>query len=184
MVQMLSHDDTVKVSDDTLEVSSMEQKSQKDRILHLKNAQVERQYTYPRIRDEVLRNGDTISESTIKRIFSPGSENEVKGFSDYSLAVIEKVLLPPEQLPVPAESIYASEIGLIKAELRVQSERVENLQEHNKFLEERVAFLTEQVKIKDRRMDEREAVLRKVMEERDDLRNQLEKLKNNKNSAR
>ena len=181
MVQRLSHDDAVKVSDDTLEVSSMEQ--QKDRILELKKAKDERQYTIQRLLDDILLNGDSISEATLKRVFRPGSEDDKKGFSEHSLVAIEKVLLEPAKMPVPSDATYAGEIVLLKAELRVQAERVENLREHNKFLEDRVDFLTEQVKIKDRRMDERETVLKKVMEERDDLRNQLEKL-NNKNSAR
>ena len=171
-----SQDDTLKVSDDTTEVSDMEQKSQRERIIALKKAKEERQYTIQRIKDEVLRNGDSISESTLKREFAPGSENDTKEFSDYSLIVVEKVLLQPEELPVPDESPYASEIGLLQAELRVQSIRVESLLEHNKFLEDRIDFLMEQIKIKDRRMDEREQVLNKLMTERDTLRKRLEEL--------
>lgn len=174
MYQEQSHDDTIKVSIDTLEVSDLEQKTQKERILSLKQAKEERQYTIQRIKDEVLSNGDSISESTLKRVFAPGSEDDVKGFSEYTLVVIEKVLLNTMDLPVPEHSPYTGEIVLLKAELRIQTERVENLKEHNTFLEARVKFLDEQIKIKDRRMDDRETVLKKVMAERDELRKRLE----------
>ena len=175
MVQMLPHDDTVRVSSDTMEVSDMEQKRNRERILALKQAKEDRQYTIQRIKDEVLSNGDSISESTLKRVFAPGSEDDIKDFSEYTLVVIEKVLLKSTELPVPDHSPYTGEIVLLKAELRIQTERVESLKEHNSFLEDRVKFLDEQIKIKDRRMDERETVLKKVMAERDELRKRLEK---------
>ena len=152
------------------------EKQQHDRILALKAAKEERQYTIQRLLDEILLNGDPISEPTLKRVFKPGSENEAKVFTEHTLVSIEKVLLKPEQLSVPEHSPYAGEIVLLKAELRVQAERVENLIEHNTFLEDRVNFLIDQITIKDRRLDEREDVLRKVMAERDALRKRLEEI--------
>lgn len=167
-----SRSDTENVSFGTLGVSEVEH--QKDRILELKKAKEERQYTIQRLLDDILLNGDSISEATLKRVFRPGSEDDIRGFSEHSLVAIEKVLLEPDKMPVPPDATYAGEIVLLKAELRVQAERVENLREHNHFLQDRVDFLTAQIEIKDRRMDEREAVLKKVMAERDALRKRVE----------
>ena len=160
---------------DTSEVSELELVSQRELILQLKKAKEERQYTYQRLLDEILLNGDSVSEATLKRVFGPGSEDSVKSFNmEHTLLPIAKVLLKPESTPVPDDSPYAGEIALLKAELRVQAERVESLREHTRFLQERVEFLLGQIEIKDRRMDERESMLVKVIAERDQLRTRLE----------
>ena len=87
---------------------------------------------------------------------------------------IAKVLLRPEHTPTPEGSPYAGEIVLLKAELRVQAERVESLRDRNAILENRVDFMQHQIEIKDRRLDEREEIIRKVMAERDELRKRVE----------
>ena len=87
---------------------------------------------------------------------------------------IAEVLLDAENIPTPDGSPYSLEIELLKAELRVQVERVESLEARNKLLEDRVTFLLQQIERKDRRMDEREEIIRKVMSERDELRKKYE----------
>ncbi len=158
--------------------SDMEYQSQRELILQLKEAKEERQYTIQRMLDEILLNGDSVSEATLKRVFRPGSEDDTKTFNmEHTMLPIAKVLLRPENTPVPDGSPYAGEIVLLKAELRVQAERVESLRDRNEILERRVDFMQRQIEIKDRRLDEREDVLRKVIAERDELRKQLDDLK-------
>lgn len=160
-----------------LEVSEMELQNQRELILELKKAKEDRQYTIQRMLDEILLNGDSVSETTLKRVFRPGSEDDSKTFNtEHTILPIAKVLLKPEKVPVPEDSPHSSEIVLLKAELRVQAERVENLRDRNMILEKRVDFMQNQIEIKDRRLDEREAVLRKVMAERDALRARLENM--------
>lgn len=153
----------------------MEYQSQRELILTLKEAKEERQYTIQRLLDEILLNGDSVSEATLKRVFRPGSEDDTKTFNaEHTLLPIAKVLLRPENTPTIEGSPHSGEIALLKAELRVQAERVESLRDRNEILEKRVDFMQHQIEIKDRRLDEREEVLRKVMAERDELRARLE----------
>lgn len=158
-----------------LEVSEMELQNQREVILELKKAKEDRQYTIQRMLDEILMNGDSVSETTLKRVFRPGSEDDSKTFNmEHTLLPIRRVLIKPESVQAPEDPYHTNEIGLLKAELRIQAERVENLRDRNMILEKRVDFMQRQIEIKDRRLDEREDVLRKVMAERDALRARLE----------
>lgn len=159
------------------EGSEMEYQNQKELIIQLKKAKEDRQYTIQRMLDEILLNGDSVSEATLKRVFKPGSEDEPKTFNmEHTLLPIAKVLLRPEETPVPDNSPYAGEIVLLKAELRVQAERVEHLREQNSILEDRVAFMRGQIDKKDLRMDEKDEMIRKLLTERDALRQRLEEV--------
>ena len=143
----------------------MELQTQRELILQLKKAKDERQYTIQRLLEEILINGDSVSEASLKRVFKPGSEDESKTFNmEHTLLPIAKILLKPEEAPVPLDSPYASEIVLLKAELRVQAETVESLRSRNELLENRVTFLLEQIEKKDRRMDEKDEIIRKLMD--------------------
>ena len=153
----------------------MELQRSKDLIAALKKAKAELEYTLPRIEEEIRRNGKSVSMSTLKRVFKEGSENTADSFSsEHTLLPIAEVLLDVEDIPTPDGSPYSLEIELLKAELRVQIERVESLEARNKLLEDRVTFLLQQIERKDRRMDEREEIIRKVMAERDELRKKHE----------
>ena len=153
----------------------MELQRSRDLILQLKKAKVEREYTMPRIEEEILKLGKSVSPSTLKRVFREGSENSASSFSfDNTLLPIAEVLLSAEDIPTPEGSPYALELELLKAELRVQTERVESLLERNRLLEDRVTFLLSQIERKDRRMDEKDDMIRKIMLERDELRRRVE----------
>ena len=145
--------------------SSMEFKNTHDLIVELKRAKKESEYTIPRIEEEILRRGKSVSPSTLKRVFKEGSEDSPAGFSvDHTLIPIADVLLPKVDVPVAEGSPCSVEIELLKAELRVQTERVESLQARNDILEGRIAFLLEQIEKKDRRMDEKDELIRTLME--------------------
>ena len=153
----------------------MELQRSKDLIRDLKKAKLDLEYTLPRIEEEIRKNGKSVSMSSIKRVFKDGSEENAASFSfEHTLLPIAEVLLKAENIPTPEGSPYSVEIELLKAELRVQIERVESLVYRNKVLEDRVAFMQTQIERKDRRLDEREDVIRKVMAERDELRKRLE----------
>lgn len=156
----------------------MDFQSSHDLIVALKKAKMESEYTIPRIEEEIRRHGKSVSISSLKRVFKDGSEDSNTSFSvEYTLLPIAEVLLPPEDLPVPEGSPYSLEIEMLKAELRVQIERVESLIARNKILEDRVTFMQTQIERKDRRMDEKDEMIRKVMAERDELRARLEEEK-------
>ena len=156
----------------------MELQRSKDLIISLKKAKADMEYTLPRIEDEIQKHGKSVSMSTLKRVFKDGSEDCASGFSfEHTLLPIAEVLLNAEDIPTPDGTPYSAEIEMLKAELRVQIERVESLLARNQILEDRVTFMQTQIERKDRRMDEREEIIRKVMAERDELRKRLEEQK-------
>lgn len=143
----------------------MEFKTSHDLIVALKKAKKEAEYTIPRLEEEILKHGKSVSTSTLKRVFKDGSEDSTPGFSvEHTLLPIAEILLPPEDIPTPEGSPYSLEIELLKTELRVQTERAESILARNKILEDRVTFLLEQIEKKDRRMDEKDEIIRKLME--------------------
>ena len=142
----------------------MELQNSHDLIIALKQAKKDFEYTIPRIEEEILKRGKSVSPSTLKRVFKENSENSSASFNmDHTLLPIAEVLLPPEEVPIPENSPYSVELELLKAELRVQVERVESLIERNEILESRVSFLLEQIEKKDRRMDEKDDIIRQLM---------------------
>lgn len=141
----------------------MEFQSSHDLIIALKKAKRESEYTLPRLEEEILRNGASVSQTTLKRVFRKGSEDVFFNF-EHTLMPIAAVLLSVKDLPTPKDSPYSGEIELLKAELRVQVEKIESLRERNEILESRVNFLIEQIEKKDRRMDEKDEIIKKLME--------------------
>ena len=157
----------------------MEFQSQRELILELKKEKEEKKYTITKLYDEILLNGDYVSETTLKRVFRPGSEDDLKTFNqDHTLLPIAKILLSKKNVQESEEEHDSNEVILLKMELRVQAERVQSLLDRNEILEKRVDFMQNQILIKDRRLDEREEVCRKVMDERDALRKRLESMQN------
>lgn len=150
-------------TNELLEVSQMDFQSSRDLIIALKKAKKEREYTIPRLEEEILRNGGSVSQTTLKRVFKDGSE-DVYFNVEHTLIPIASVLLDGKDLPTPEDSPYSVEIELLKAELRVQVEKNESLRERNEILESRVNFLIEQIEKKDRRMDEKDEIIHKLME--------------------
>lgn len=155
----------------------MEYQRTRDLIIALKEAKRDLEYTLPRIEEELLRRGKSVSPSTLKRVFKEGSEDSGAGFNvEHTLMPLAELLLEKEDIAVPADAPCSIEIELMKAELRVQTERVESLLARNKLLEDRVTFMQTQIERKDRRIDEREDIIRKVMAERDAIRTRLEEI--------
>lgn len=144
----------------------MELREPKDLILACKKAKAELEYTLPRIEEEILKHGKSVSPSTLKRVFKDGSEENAGSFSfDHTLRPIAEVLLQAAEVPTPEGSPYSVEIELLKAELRVQTERAESLLDRNEILEKRVDFLLTQIEKKDRRMDEKDEMIRRLMDQ-------------------
>jgi hypothetical protein len=118
--------------------------------------------TYPRIQDKLEKNGFFISMSTLRRVFSEGSE-EMNFNYENTLLPIARVLMdfsvgPDEDNP------DSEEVNGLRAVIRLQTEEIERLHELNDHLEDRVTFLIGQIEKKDRRMDEKDEIIRKLMD--------------------
>lgn len=121
--------------------------------------------TYARIIEEVEAQGDgeSVSLSTVRRVFATGSESKSSSFSyDHVLLPIRDALLRLKEKdyggPVSPDLIDA-----LKSIILVQSEENARLQDLNEHLEKRVTFLLEQIALKDRRMDEKDQIIQRFM---------------------
>ena len=67
-------------------------------------------------------------------------------------------------MPTAPDSPYSKEIDGLKAVIHVQNEEIARLHEIKEHLESRITFLLEQIERKDRRMDEKDEIIRRLME--------------------
>ena len=146
-------------------------------IKQLKEAKKNNEITYPRIMERLEANGKFISLTTLRRVFADGSEQSAGNFNyESTLMPLAEVLLNAEDVPTEAASPYAAEIDGLKAVIHVQNEEIARLHEMKEHLEGRITFLLEQIEKKDRRMDEKDEMIRRIMAERDELRERVEEL--------
>ena len=147
------------------EVSCMEHTKAFELIKQLKDVKARNEITYPRIMERMEKNGKFVSLTTLRRVFADGSENNANSFSyENTLLPIAEALLEVEDVPTDANSPYAKEIDGLKAVIHVQNEEIARLHEMKEHLESRITFLIEQIEKKDRRMDEKDEMIHKLME--------------------
>ena len=133
-------------------------------IKQLKEVKAKNEITYPRIMERMEKNGKFVSLTTLRRVFADGSENSANSFSyENTLLPIAEALLEVEDVPTDANSPYAKEIDGLKAVIHVQNEEIARLHEMKEHLEERITFLIEQIEKKDRRMDEKDEIIHRLM---------------------
>ena len=142
----------------------MELSSKQELIKQLKEAKARDEVTFPRIIERMEKNGHFLSLSTLRRVFADGSEQNAQSFNyETTLMPIAEVLLKVEDVPTP-DSPFAKEIDGLKAVIHCQNEEIVKLHEMQEHLEARITFLIEQIEKKDRRMDEKDEIIRKLME--------------------
>ena len=142
----------------------MEYTSAAELIRQLKEVKLKDEITYPRIMDRMEKNGKFVSLTTLRRVFADGSEMSANSFSyENTLLPIAEALLNAEDVPTP-DSPCAEDIDALKAVIRVQNEEISRLHEIKEHLEARITFLLEQIEKKDRRMDEKDEIIRRLME--------------------
>ena len=152
-------------TNEQLEESRMEYTKAQELIKQLKNAKKNNEITYPRIMERLEANGKFISLTTLRRVFADGSEQSASNFNyESTLMPLAEVLLNAEDVPTEVTSPYAAEIDGLKAVIHVQNEEIARLHEMKEHLEGRITFLLEQIEKKDRRMDEKDEIIRRLME--------------------
>lgn len=137
----------------------MEHTPARDLILQMKTVKARDEITYPRIIEMLEQNGHFISMSTLRRVFAEGSE-DVNFNYEATLLPIAQVLLGLDGGQEPTKE----EASGLRAVIRMQTEEIERLQQLNEHLEDRVNFLIEQIEKKDRRMDEKDEIIRRLMD--------------------
>ena len=142
----------------------MEYTSAAELIRQLKEVKLKDEITYPRIMDRMEKNGKFVSLTTLRRVFADGSEINANSFSyENTLLPIAEALLNAEDVPTP-DSPCAKDIDALKAVIHVQNEEISRLHEIKEHLESRITFLLEQIDKKDRRMDEKDGIINRLME--------------------
>lgn len=143
----------------------MEFTKSQELIRQLKDIKARNEITYPRIMERMEKNGKFVSLTTLRRVFADGSEKNADGFNyENTLLPIAEALFNVEDLPTPADSPYAKEIDGLKAVIHVQNEEIARLHDMKEHLEKRITFLLTQIEKKDRRMDEKDEIIKKLME--------------------
>lgn len=133
-------------------------------IRQLKEAKTQNEVTYPRILERMEKKGKYVSLTTLRRVFADGSELNAQSFSyENTLLPIAEALLEVEDVPT-VDSPYAKEIDSLKAVIHVQNEEIARLHDIKEHLEMRITFLIEQIEKKDRRMDQKDDIIRMLMD--------------------
>lgn len=151
-------------TDDQERGSRMELTKAQELIRQLKDIKEKNEITYPRLIEMMEKNGKIVSLTTLRRVFADGSESSANSFSyENTLLPIAEVLLNVEDMPTPDDSPQAQEINALKAVIHVQNEELARLHEMKEHLESRITFLLDQIEKKDRRMDEKDEIIRILM---------------------
>lgn len=132
----------------------------KELIEDFKRLRIEKGLTYQDISDKTYENGEGVSLSTIKLIFSDRDPHD----HDYNkiLKPIANVLLPFNEDDLEAQTVQTM--------LDYKNEMIRRYQEREEFLMEQLSFYKEQIKFKDsqiRRLndsiDRKDAMIRKYL---------------------
>lgn len=165
----MSHDPSMNEQEmntfDATKESSMELTTKQELIKQLKEVKAKNEITYPRILDRMEKNGKFVSLTTLRRVFADGSEMNANSFNyETTLLPIAEALLNAEDVPTSDDSPYATEIQGLKSVIHVQNEEIVRLHELKEHLEARITFLLEQIEKKDRRMDEKDEIIKRLMD--------------------
>ena len=136
-------------------------------ISKLKEVKKQNELTLPRILDMIEANGDYLSMTTLRRVFAANSEQEDSFNYDKTIRPIANVLLLQEEYS-PEGTVSATENEALKAVLKLKNEEIEALKKQieimRKMYEERIDFLIDQIRKKDKRMDEKDEIINRLME--------------------
>ena len=153
----------------------MELKSNHDVIVELKKAKEERHITLSELMDMLKANNQDVSKTTLTRVFREGSEDNDNFNYTYTLKPIADILLPEGE---EKDSLFAMELHNLQAELKVKDETISKLREqieslHNQMKAIReedakhIHFMETQIQLKDRRMDDKDVLIQRVMDRND-----------------
>lgn len=142
----------------------MLQKKIADIIAKLKKVREEEGISYQRIVELVEQNGGAVSISTVKRVFSDGSESFGWQYENTLKPIADAVL----GIYGPSEAATADEADALKAIIDYKSEKIAEMTAQLERCEEsykrRIEFLKEQIALKDSRIDRRDAMIERLLD--------------------
>ena len=102
-----------------------------------------------------------------RRVFAANSEQEDSFNYDKTIRPIANVLLLKDEYS-PEGTVSTTENEALKAVLKLKNEEIEALKKQieimRKMYEERIDFLIDQIRKKDKRMDEKDEIINRLME--------------------
>lgn len=155
--------------------SNLELTATKDIILQLKAVKKAYELTIPRIKDMCDKNGDFIAPSTLRRVFAEGSEENDSFSYDRTLAPLARALLFQDNEEEENPEAEADRLEGLRAVILLKNEQIGELSEQINELKQqlsdiraeydlRLRFLRDQIELKDRRMDEKDRMINRLME--------------------
>jgi len=121
--------------------------------------------TYARIIEEVeaADGDDSVSLSTLRRICADGSEATAGSFNYERILIPVRDALKRLQMKDLSGVAGADVVDALKSMIHIQDEEIASLHAYKDHLEARIEFLLKQIELKDRRMDEKDAIIAKLM---------------------
>lgn len=142
----------------------MHQKKIAEIIVKLKKVREENGLSYQRIVQLVEQNGESVSLSTVKRVFEDGSENFGYQYENTLKPIADAVL----GIYTESATATADEADALKAIIDYKSDRITELTAQLERVEEsyrrRIDFLKEQITLKDKRIDRRDEYIEKLLD--------------------
>ena len=122
--------------------------------------------TYARIIEEVdsADDDESVSLSTLRRIFADGSEASAGSFNYEHILIPVRDALKRLQTKDLSSVASADVIDALKSMIHIQDEEIAILHSFKDNLENQISFLMEQIRLKDRRLDERTEMISRLMD--------------------
>ena len=122
--------------------------------------------TYARIIEEVqaAEGEESVSLSTLRRIMAEGSESSAGSFNYEHILVPVRDALKRLQMSDLSGVAGADVVDALKSMIHIQDEEIASLHAYKEHLEARIEFLLSQIEKKDRRMDEKDEIIKKLMD--------------------
>lgn len=165
----------------TERMSNVEFANTKEIILKLKAVKEKNNLSISDIMEKLEIANQPLSESTVRRVFRENSENDGGFVYDRSIRPIADVLLDEEEETAEDTALFEKNEAL-HAIIREKNRTIENLQSRidvltaqnddlKKQLDEvreaetrKLSFLRNQIELKDKRMDEKDAIIARLMD--------------------
>ena len=143
-------------------------------IIELKKARKEKDITLPRLLDMLSAQRKDVGMTTLKRVFKEGSEDN-DSFKYSTLRPIAEVLLDEDN---DGTSLQDLEIVRLQSEIKAKDDAIVTLNNQiNSLIEQiellraedakQIEFLHNQIRLKDQRMDSKDALIQRVMDRND-----------------
>jgi len=145
----------------------------KEVILSLKKARDEQHLSIADILKKVNEKSPVISETTLRRIFADGSEDNDSFNYETTIRPVAQVLVNSSPISAASAELYLHICQYKMEVIESMKKQIDHLkEEHERRCQEydqRMAFLRDQIELKDRRMDEQAQRIDRLLERIDKL---------------